>query len=75
MSSTIANLCYPFQVAGTHDAFRPRAAFQDGLPNSPMSWANRFYDAGNGLIIFRGEEPWYRLDLYGEAFFQAVKKP
>lgn len=73
MSGDIATMCYPFQVAGTHDGFRPRASFRDGLPDRAMSWVNNFYDAGNGLIIFRGEEPWYRMDLYGEAFFQAVK--
>ncbi len=72
MSPVISSLCYPFQVSGTHDAYRPRASFQEGLPNSPMVWENRFYDAGNGLIIFRGEEPWYRMDLYGQAFFEAV---
>ena len=74
MSPEISKLCYPFQMAGTHDAFRPRAAFQDGLPSRPMSRTNDFYDAGNGLILFRGEEPWYRMDLYGEAFFQAVRE-
>jgi hypothetical protein len=72
MSPTVSRMCYPFQVSGTHDAFRPRAAFQDGLPSSPMSQNNSFYDAGNGLILFRGDEPWYRIDLYGEAFFQAI---
>jgi hypothetical protein len=72
MSRSIATMCYPFQVAGTHDAFRPRASFRDGLPDRAMAWDNNFYDAGNGLIVFRGEEPWHRLDLYGEAFFQAV---
>ncbi len=74
MSPEISKLCYPFQMAGTHDAFRPRAAFQDGLPSRPMSRSNDFYDAGNGLILFRGEEPWYRMDLYGEAFFQVVRE-
>ena len=74
MSPLVSRTCYPFQVAGTHDAFRPRVAFQDGLPTSPMAWNNGFYDAGNGLILFRGEEPWYQIDLYGEAFFQAVQE-
>ena len=74
MSPTLSNMCYPFQVAGTHDAFRPRAAFQDGLPSRPMAWENGFYDAGNGLIIFRGEEPWFRMDLYGQAFFEALSE-
>ena len=67
-------MCYPFQIAGSHDSFRPRASFKDGLPDTPMRWDNGFYDAGNGLIIFRGEEPWFRIDLYGEAFFQAVRE-
>ena len=74
MGPEVSKLCFPFQVAGSHDAFRPRAAFQDGLPSSPMRWENSFYDAGNGLILFRGEEPWFRMDLYGEAFFQAVRE-
>ena len=74
MSPTLSSMCYPFQVAGTHDAFRPRAAFQDGLPSSPMAWENGFYDGGNGLIIFRGEEPWFRMDLYGQAFFEALSE-
>jgi len=72
MSPTVSRMCYPFQISGTHDAFRPRASFQDGLPSSPMAQNNSFYDAGNGLILFRGDEPWYRIDLYGEAFFQAI---
>ena len=61
-------------MAGTHDTFRPAAAFQDGLPSSPMTRENDFYDAGNGLIVFMGEEPWARIDIYGEGFFQAVKE-
>ncbi|MCH7714269.1 MAG: PAC2 family protein [Chloroflexi bacterium] len=74
MGEEVSNLCYPFQVAGTHDSFRPVAAYQDGLPSDPMHRENYFYDAGNGLIIFLGEEPWSRIDLYGQAFFQAVKE-
>ena len=70
----ISTMCYPFQVAGTHDAFRPLAAFKDGLPAASMHRENFFYDAGNGLIVFLGEEPWYRLDLYGQGFFQALKE-
>ncbi len=70
----ISTMCYPFQVAGTHDAFRPLAAFKDGLPATSMHRENFFHDAGNGLIVFLGEEPWYRLDLYVEGFFQAVKE-
>lgn len=74
MSPALSTMCFPFQVAGTHDAFRPRAAFEDGLPSRPMAWDNSFYDAGNGLIIFRGGEPWYRMDLYGQAFFEAISE-
>jgi predicted ATP-grasp superfamily ATP-dependent carboligase len=70
----ISNTCYPFQVAGTHDTFRPRAAFQEGLPAKMMHRENYFYDAGNGLILFRGEEPWLRIDAFGQAFFQAIKE-
>lgn len=72
MAPAIARLCYPFQVAGTHDVYRPWVSFRDGLPVTPMSRDNGFYDGGNGLILFRGEEPWSRIDLYGTAFFQAV---
>ena len=70
----IQKMCYPFQVAGTHDAFRPATAFQDGLPSVPMHWDNDFYAAGDGLIIFMGEEPWFELELYAEAFFAAIKE-
>ncbi len=72
MTGEISRMCFPFQVAGTHDLYRPRAAFNDGLPSSPMQWDNGFWDAGNGLVIFLGIEPWYRIDLYGQAFFEAV---
>ncbi len=74
MSPALSTMCFPFQVAGTHDAYRPRAAFEDGLPSRPMAWENSFYDAGNGLIIFRGGEPWFRMDLYGQAFFEAISE-
>lgn len=73
LGSSVSQLCYPFQVAGTHDTFRPLAAFEDGLPSQPMHRENNFYDAGNGLIIFRGQEPWFRIDVFAEAFFQAIK--
>ncbi len=70
----VSRECYPFQVPGTHDAYRPRVAYQDGLPSQDMLRRNYFYDAGNGLIIFLGEEPWFRIDIYGQAFFQAVRE-
>ena len=74
LSPEIERMCYPFQIAGTHDAFRPAAAFSEGLPTVPMHWDNDFYDAGNGLIIFLGEEPWFEPDLYGEAIFAAIRR-
>ena len=74
MSSTVSHDCYPFQVAGTHDTFRPLAAYEDGLPTKDMYRENYFYDAGNGLIIFRGEEPWFHIEIFGQAFFQAVSE-
>ena len=74
LGSTVSDLCYPFQVAGTHDTFRPLAAYEDGLPSQPMHRENYFYDAGNGLIIFRGQEPWFRIDVFAEGFFQAIKE-
>ncbi len=69
----VSRLCYPFQVAGTHDVYRPAAAFSDGLPSSAMHRENEFFDAGDGLIIFLGEEPWQRIDVYADGFFQAIK--
>ena len=73
MTDYVNRMCYPFQVAGTHDAFRPAASFQEGLPNTAMSRQNAFYEIGSGLLVFLGEEPWYRLDIYTEAFFNAVR--
>ncbi len=70
----VRKMCYPFQVPGTHDMYRPRVTFQDGLPAGGLRRGNHFYDAGNGLIIFLGEEPWSRMDIYGEAFFEAIKE-
>ena len=72
MTDEVSRMCFPFQIAGTHDLYRPRAAFNEGLPSRPMQWDNGFWDAGNGLVIFLGIEPWYRIDLYGQAFFEAV---
>ena len=70
----VAKLCYPFQVAGTHDVYRPAAAFNNGLPSQSMHRDNEFFDAGDGLIIFLGEEPWQRIDVYAEGFFQSIKE-
>ena len=44
------------------------------MPFKEMYRENCFYDAGNGLIIFLEEEPWFRIDLYAEAFFHSVRK-
>ena len=74
MTHSVSLDCYPFQVAGTHDTFRPLVSYQEGLPNRSMYRENYFYDAGNGLIIFRGEEPWFRIDEYGDAFFQGIRE-
>ena len=74
MGRGVSMMCYPFQIPGTHDAFRPGASFQDGLPSREMYRENNFYDAGNGLIIFLGEEPWLRIDIYAEAFFGTAKE-
>ena len=73
MSLEVSKMCYPFQVPGTHDMYRPTAAYQNGLPSGELIRENGFYDAGNGLIIFMGEEPWFRIDIYGEAFFQGLE--
>jgi hypothetical protein len=70
----VFRMCYPFQVPGTHDMYRPKVEYQDGLPTGQMRRENYFYDAGNGLIVFMGEEPWSRVDIYGAAFFQAIKE-
>ncbi len=74
MGPEVSKLCYPFQVPGTHDMYRPAAAYQDGLPAGGMARENNFYDAGNGLILFLGEEPWLGINVYGQAFFQALKE-
>jgi len=74
MGPEVSRLCYPFQVPGTHDTYRPRVSYQDGLPSKEMQRENAFFDAGNGLIIFLGEEPWFRLDVYAQAFFRAVRE-
>ena len=74
MSLEVSKMCYPFQVPGTHDMYRPTAVYHEGLPTGEMTRENNFYDAGNGLILFLGEEPWFRIDIYGEAFFQAVQE-
>ena len=42
MSDYVNNMCYPFQVAGTHDIYRPAASFDDGLPSSAMNRENDF---------------------------------
>ena len=55
----IDSICYPFQVAGTHDAFRPGISFNDGLPNRSMYRNNRFFQYSEDVLIFIGEEPWY----------------
>ena len=72
LTEYVNRMCYPYQVAGTHDAFRPAAAFHEGLPSSPMTRQNAFYEIGSGLLVFLGEEPWYRLDIYAEALFTAI---
>ncbi len=74
MGPEVSRLCYPFQVPGTHDTYRPRVVYQDGLPDAGMRRDNNFFDAGDGLIVFLGEEPWFRLDVYAAAFFEAVKQ-
>ena len=76
MTENISYMCYPFQVPGTHDAFRPTVVYEDGLPKKAMTRENQIFYAKdsseNGLLIFLGEEPWFRLDLYSQAFFQAI---
>ena len=74
LGNEVSRMCYPFQVPGTHDIYRPRVSYKDGLPVSEMHRRNYFYDAGNGLIIYLGEEPWFRIDIYGQAFIQAIKE-
>ena len=73
LGEEISRKCYPFQIPGTHDAFRPGAAYHEGLPSTAMYRENHFYDGGNGLILFLGEEPWLRFDIYSRAFFRAIQ--
>ena len=70
----VSRQCYPFQVPGTHDAYRPRVAYQDGLPTQDMFRRNYFYDAGNGLIIFLGDSELASRDLLDQAVFPAGKR-
>ncbi len=72
MDRTVSELCYPFQLAGTHDTYRPKTSYLDGLPAGPLQRENAFYNAGNGLIIFLGEEPSHQIELYARAFFQGI---
>ena len=75
MGKTVSSMCYPFQAPGSHDTFRPGVAFKDGLPGKELYRENYFYyDSANALIIFQGEEPWFRIDTYGEAFFTAMRE-
>ncbi|MBM10903.1 MAG: hypothetical protein CL759_02345 [Chloroflexi bacterium] len=73
MDRAVSELCYPFQLPGTHDTYRPKTSYLDGLPSEPLQRENAFYDAGNGLIIFLGEEPLQQIDLYAKAFFQGIQ--
>ena len=74
MNPSISEMCYPFQVPGTHDAFRPGISFREGLPSNGMYRRNVYYDAGDGLILFLGEEPWFNLSTYAETFFDGCKQ-
>jgi predicted ATP-grasp superfamily ATP-dependent carboligase len=71
---TVSELCYPFQAPGTHDTYRPKTSYLEGLPATPFQRENGFYDAGNGLIIFLGEEPWLQVEIYASAFFQGIRE-
>lgn len=35
MSTEVSKMCFPFQVAGSHDAFRPRLHSRMGCPAVP----------------------------------------
>ena len=41
MNQTVSELCYPFQVAGTHDTYRPITSYLEGLPASPLQGCGR----------------------------------
>ena len=75
LTEHVNRMCYPFQVAGTHDAFRPAAAFHEGLPSTSMTRQNAFYEIGSGLLVFLGEEPWYRLGYLLGGVFQRDQGP
>ena len=42
LGTEVSKMCYPFQVAGTHDAFSPLAAVNEGLPSEAMHRENDF---------------------------------
>ena len=63
---------FPFSGAGDPRCLQAWSDVRGWAPQQRDFQRNYFYDAGNGLIIFLGEEPWFRIDIYGQAFFQAI---
>lgn len=67
---------YLFQVPGTHHFLRPEINLKDGFTEELERKKNEIFYAGDpkkGLFIFLGDEPHLGVDLYGEAFFDAVE--
>ena len=67
---------YLFQIPGTHHLVRPTVILEDGHQKSLEKRRNEFFFSGDesrGIVIFLGDEPHLNIDLYAEAFFEAIK--
>ena len=53
MDRTVSELCYPFQVAGTHDTYRPKASYFEGLPFSKYPGPAGIYNGSPWRISSR----------------------
>lgn len=68
--------CYLFQVPGTHHFLRPEIKLENGYRKQLESHTNEFFYTGNarkGLVVFLGEEPHLAIELYADAFLDAVQ--
>lgn len=69
--------CYLFQLPGAHHFLRPRIKLEEGYRLELEAKSNEFFFAGDdrkGLVIFLGDEPHMRVEMYADAFFAAVKE-
>ena len=67
---------YLFQIPGTHHLVRPQVKLEDGHVESMSMPKNELYYSrlgDRGLLIFLGEEPHQRVDVYASAFFDLIE--